>query len=97
MIEEQDTVNEDLAQTKREKRNGRFSDDEAYRKQERRNELRDHKYNDDENGDRYHTRRIQDHRPAWMAQMNSNVNDARSGSKTETASRRVVWHDNHLD
>ena len=86
-----------MAQAKREKRNGRFIDDEAYRKQGHRNESRDHEYNDDESGDRYHTQRIQDQRPAWMAQMNSNVNNARSGGRTETSSRRVVWHDNHLD
>ena len=97
MIEEQDIVNEDLARAKREKRNGRFRDDEAYRKQGRRNESRDHEYNDDEDRDRYHTRRIQDQRPAWITQINSNVDDARSGGRTETASRRVVRHDNRFD
>ena len=97
MIEEQDIVNEDLARAKREKRNGRFSDDEAYRKQGRRNESSYHEYNDDEDRDRYHTRRIQDQRPAWITQINSNVDDARSGGRTETASRRVVRHDNCID
>ena len=43
------------------------------------------------------SQRIQDQRLAWMAQMNSNENDTRSGGRTETACRRVVWHDNHLD
>ena len=90
MIEEQGIVNEKLTRAKREKRNGRFSDDKANREQGRRNESRDNEFNDDKDVDRYHTRRIQDQRPARMAQMKSNENDVRSGGRTETASRRVV-------
>ena len=67
MIEEQCIANEELTRTKREKRNGRFNDDESYRKQERRNDSRDHAYNDYEDGDRYHNRKIQDQRPlGWL-------------------------------
>ena len=46
----------------------------------------DNEYDD---GDRYQIRKIQDQRPAWMAQTNLNANDARSGGSTETASHRV--------
>ena len=85
MIEEQHIADEELTRAKREKRNGRFSDDESYRKQERRNESRNHDYYDYEDGDRYHNRRIQDQRPFW-----------RAGGRTETATR-VYRHENHFD
>ena len=55
MIEEQGIANEELTRAKRKKINGRFSDDESYREQKRRNESRDSEYNDDEDSDRYHT------------------------------------------
>ena len=96
MIEKQGIANEELIRAKREKRNGSFSDDASYRKQERRNESCDLDYNDYEDGDRYHNRKIQDERPAWMAQTRLNANDSRAGGRTETATH-VYCHENHFD
>ena len=85
-----------MTRAKREKRNDRFNDAESYRKQDRRNESRDHDNNDYEDGDRYHNQGIQDQRPASMAQTSLNVNDSRDGGRTETATR-VYRHENHSD
>ena len=58
LIEEQDIVI--WRRLNEKKRSDRFSDDEAYWKQGRQNESRDHGYNDGEDYDKYHTWKIHD-------------------------------------
>ena len=81
-----------MARAKREKRNGRFSGEKANREQGRRNESCDHEYNDDKDGDRYHTQRIQDQRFAWMAQMNSNVNISFRRWQNSPKSYKIIFY-----